>query len=224
MNPSQTDALRFAQNLPFYANGSLPANEQAWMEAYLAQHPQWQTDVEQARHERIASQSLRSDVPESMRLTVLKRQLAWPDAVVQAQPATHQNPRTVLTHPWLTGLLGMLLGGLLVTGAGIFMPHADPLPIALQSTAMSRGERRDCPTPQDIRISVSASMQWGELAQLLRKLQLQLVSGPDQDGEVWVRINQGASMTETLSLLRNSPAIEQALPARTSALPQPCTP
>jgi len=224
MNSPQTDEQRFAENLPFYVNGSLPTDEHAWMAAWLVQHPQWQAGVDQARYERIASQSLCSDVPESVRLALLQRELAWPDAVVQAQSVTQQNSRNVLTHPWLTGLLGMLLGGLLVAGAGIFTPHVNPTPIALQSTGLSRGERRDCPTPQDIRISLSASMQWGELAQLLRKLQLQLVNVPNQDGEVWVRINKGASMTETLSLLRNSPVIELALPASTSALTEPCPP
>lgn len=222
MNPSQTDALRFSENLPFYVNGSLPAQEQAWMDACLAQHPQWQTDVEIAQQERIVSQSLRSDLPESARLSRLQRQLAWPDAVAQAQPATHQNPRTVLTHPWLTGLLGMLLGGLLVAGSGIFVPDVNQPAHTAPDTAMHRGERRDCVGAQDIRISLSHSMPWGELAQLLLKLQLQLVHGPNQDGEVWARINQGASMTETLSLLRNHPAIEQALPASKPALTEPC--
>lgn len=224
MNSPQTDEQRFAENLPFYVNGSLPTDEHAWMVAWLVQHPQWQTDVDQARHERIASQSLCSDVPESVRLALLQRELAWPDAVVQAQPVTQQNSRNVLTHPWLTGLLGMLLGGLLVTGAGIFVPNVNPPTHTASNTAMHRGERRDCAGAQDIRISLSPSMQWGELAQLLRKLQLQLVNGPNQDGEVWVRINKGASMTETLSLLRNSPVIELALPASTSALTEPCPP
>lgn len=224
MNPSQTDALRFAQNLPFYVNGSLPAEEQAWMEACIAQHPPWQEDVEQARQERVNSQSLRSDVPESVRLTLLRRQLAWTDAIVQPQTATQQSPRTVLTHPWLTGLLGMLLGALLVAGAGIFVPHADPTPNALQSTALSRGERRDCSTAHDIRISMAPLAQWGDLAQLLRQLQLQLVSGPNQEGEVWVRADKDTPITETLRLLRNSPLIELALPARAPTEPQPCQP
>lgn len=224
MNLSQTDALRFSENLPFYVNGSLSFQEQAWMDAFLAQHPQLQSGVELARQERIDSQSLRSDLPESVRLSRLQRQLAWPDAIAQPQPFTRANPQAVLTHPWLIGLLGMLLGGLLVTASSVFVPSVTPSSNIAPDTAMHRGERGDCIGAQDIRISLSSSMQWGELAQLLLKLQLQLIHGPNQDGEVWARINKGASMTEILSLLRNNPAIEQALPASKPTLTEPCRP
>lgn len=222
MNSPQTDEQRFAENLPFYVNGSLPTDEHAWMAVRLVQHPQWQTGVDQARQERIACQAVHSDIAESVRLARIRSQLAWPDSTIQTQAPKQKNPRTVLTHPWLTGLLGMLLGALLVAGMGIRAPHGGPTTNAKQDAALHRGERRDCPVAQDIRISLSPSTQWGVLAQLLRKLQLQLVSGPNQDGEVWVRIDKGASMAETLSLLRNSPLIELALPASTPPLSPPC--
>lgn len=224
MNSPQTDEQRFAENLPFYVNGSLATDEQDWMAASLAQHPQWQTDVDQARQERIDCQAVCSDVAESVRLARIRSQLAWPETGVQTQATPKQNPRTVLTHPWLTGLSGMLLGAALALGIGLFMPHMNPTPNDASVSAMHRGERRDCAAAPDIRLALSPSTRWEDLTQLLRQLELQLVSGPNQDGEVWVRANSAAPLPETLRQLRNSPSIEQAMPANVTTAMKPCQP
>ena len=71
MNEPQTDELRFDENVPFYVNGTLAAQERSWMDSHLAQHPHKRADIEQAHQERLHSQGLRSNIPESVRLARL---------------------------------------------------------------------------------------------------------------------------------------------------------
>ncbi len=89
LNLSQQADLRFAENLPFYVNNSLPSDEHAWMQAYLTQHPQWQAEVVHAQQERAGSKAIHAETTEAVRLERLHHLLAWPDVAVQPQ---HSKP------------------------------------------------------------------------------------------------------------------------------------
>ena len=209
MNESQTDERRFDENVPFYVNGTLAAQDRSWMDGHLAQHPHKRTEIDQAHRERLHSQRLRSDIPESVRLARLYGELDWREAPVVAQNHRPQAARDVLTGPWITGVVGIVLGGLLVTGLGL-LPQAGGQ--TSPGMARFRGERVDCTQALSIRIALAPQAQWVHVLQMLRTLQLQVISGPNQDGEIWVRGAAGSSTPESLALLRNSPWVEQAIP------------
>jgi hypothetical protein len=209
MNEPQTDELRFDENVPFYVNGTLAAQERSWMDSHLAQHPHKRADIEQAYQERLHSQRLRSNIPESVRLARLYRELNWHPAPVTPQAQAPQGVRDVLAGPWISAVAGVVLGGLLVTGMGLLSPQGGS---TSQGLERFRGEQVNCTQALGIRIALSHQVQWLHVVQMLRTLQLQLVSGPNQDGEIWVRGVAGSSTPETLALLRNSPWVEQAIP------------
>lgn len=209
MNEPHTDELRFDENVPFYVNGTLAAQERTWMDSHLAQHPHKRADIEQAHQERQHSQRLRSNIPESVRLARLYRELNWNQAPVAPQAQAPQSVRDVLAGPWISAVAGVVLGGLLVTGMGLFSRQGSP---TSQGLERFRGEQINCTQALGIRIALSPQVQWLQVVQMLRTLQLQLVSGPNQDGEIWVRGASGSSTPETLALLRNSPWVEQAIP------------
>ncbi len=209
MNEPQTDELRFDENVPFYVNGTLAALERSWMDSHLAQHPHKRADIEQAHQERLHSQRLRSNIPESVRLARLYRELNWHPAPVAPQGQSPQGARDVLAGPWISAVAGVVLGGLLVTGMGLLSPQGGP---TSQGLERFRGEQVNCTQALGIRVALSPQVQWVHVVQMLRTLQLQLVSGPNQDGEIWVRGAAGSSTPEALALLRNSPWVEQAIP------------
>lgn len=209
MNEPQTDERRFDENVPFYVNGTLAAQERSWMDSHLAQHPHKRAEIDQAHRERLHSQSLRSDIPESVRLARLYRELGWNDIPVLGQNHSPQAARDVLTGPWITGVVGIVLGGLLVTGLGHLQPAGGPTSADL---ARFRGEQVDCIQALGIRIALAPQAHWVHVVQLLRTLQLEVISGPNQDGEIWVRGAASSSTPESLALLRNSPWVEQAIP------------
>ena len=206
----QPDEQRFALNIPFYVNGSLDDDEHTWMELYLAKHPEWQISVQHAQHHRAYSQSIRSHIPAAERLTRLLKKLGWNG---NATVTTHQKPngmRDKLTRSLISGLVGVTIGATIVA--------------MVSNLEATRGESKNCPQTQDIRIKLSPHLQWGNLAQLLRKLQLQVVSGPNQDGEIWLHLDKEPSISETIVLLRNSPGIEQAIPTNTGQTANACRP
>lgn len=210
MNAPQTDDRRFDENVPFYVNGSLAAQERRWMDSHLAAHPHKRHDIEQANQERLHSQLLQSEIPESERLARLHRELGWSQAPVNHKPDTQPPVRDVLTGPWISAVAGVVLGGLLVAGLGLLPQQGGPTNPGLEHY---RGGQNDCTPTPGIRIALAPQVQWVHLVELLRALQLQVTNGPNQDGEIWVRMTAGASTTETLALLRNSPWVEQAMPA-----------
>lgn len=219
MNEPQTDELRFDEHVPFYVNGTLAAQERSWMDNYLAQHPHKRADIDQAHQDRLHSQRLQTNIPESVRLTRLYRELGWSEATVHAQEQGAQAADDVLAVPWLTGVVGVVLGGLLVTGLGLVPASVAPTG---QDLARYRGEQINCAQAPSIRLALAPQVQWVNLVQMLRTLQLQVISGPNQDGEIWVRGAAGASTPETLALLRNSPWVEQAIPVEADRTAGPC--
>lgn len=210
MNAPQTNDRRFDENVPFYVNGSLEAQERGWMDNHLAANPQKRHDIEQAQQERLHSQRLDSEIPESERLARLYRELRWSQAPVNPKPDTPPPVRDVLAGPWISAVAGVVLGGLLVAGLGLLPQQGGP---TIPSLERYRGGQVDCTPTPGIRIALAPQVQWVQLVQMLRTLQLQVINGPNQDGEIWVRETSGTSTNETLALLRNSPWVEQAIPA-----------
>jgi hypothetical protein len=210
MNAPQTDDRRFDENVPFYVNGSLEAMERSWMDSHLAAHPHKRHDIQQAHQERLHSQRLRSEIPESERLARLYRELRWNQAPVNPKPDIPPPVRDVLVGPWISAVAGVVLGGLLVAGLGLLPQQGSSTNPGLE---LYRGGQIDCTPKPGIRIALAPQVQWVHVVQMLRTLQLQLINGPNQDGEIWVRETSGTSTTEALALLRNSPWVEQAIPA-----------
>lgn len=218
------DAERFAQDLPFWINGTLTPSAADWMEAFLHHHPALQAEVDHARNEWTFSQNIRSPLPQTIRLQRLMDTLRWPST---EQPKNRAAPRSdtqapagpspsgewlrIGGRPWLHVLGGSLLGiGLALTGASVWQGQQE-----LTSQPMHRGERLLCSQSAGVRVVFKPEMPWSELTQLARHLQLQIVQGPSEDGEVWLQAPQEAPTAQTLALLRNNPWVEQALAAPT---------
>lgn len=210
MISQHTDEQRFVLNIPFYVNGSLDDEEKKWMELYLAQHPQWQISVQHAQHHRSYSQSIRSYFTAEDRFARLLKKLGWNLALVEISQQKTIGIRSKLTRFWLSGLIGIIIGATFVA--------------ILHDLELKRGESKNCPQSENIRITLSPNIQWGSLLVLLREHKLQIVNGPNQEGEVWLHLHEGASTSQTLTLLRNNPSIEQATPIAPMQVTDGCRP
>lgn len=220
MNTTNSEEKKFLSSVPFYINGSLSSEEHAWMDAYLAQHPQHQAHITEVRLFFSYSQNIRSELSEEGRLVRLHKKLGWNESPTASNSTSQIRARHVLTWPWASGLIGVISGISIFFVIGQF--NATFWDRAHVTQEIMRSEQKNCQDKLDIRITPNPQVQWAELVQMLRKLQLQLVNGPTQDGEVWARANAGTSINETLVLLRNSPLIEQALPADPTNMANKC--
>jgi hypothetical protein len=228
MTPAQ-DVSRFRDNLPFAANGTLSHDEQAWMTAFLAQHPAFEHELLQAHHERMHSLGLASNIPEPQRLDHLLRELGWSNRDVlvtkhRASPSWRGlvSARSLANWGYVaSGLLGAAAASLWFMGlsSDALAPSQD----APGQSAIYRGASNDCSAVQRIRITLKPSQPWSAVVTMLRSMQLQISSGPTDEGEIWVLTHADTPLPQTLALLRNHPAIEQALPGIVQ-VPEACKP
>lgn len=215
LNPSNEQ--RFAEDLPFWANGTLSDQDSQWMQAFFDAHPELLNDVNEVHRQMALSQSAQWLTPEDVRLQRLWDELQWGNQQA-AKPASPDlrpidRPRTsgastAWWRPWLNVLGGGVLGvGLAFSMQSVWHRPSEMLPTSPQF----RGEPTPCADLPGIRVVFKPNMPWLAQVQLLRSLQLNLVHGPNEDGEVWLRAPLDAPMAQTLALLRNNPWVEQAL-------------
>lgn len=213
---SPSDEQRFAEDLPFWFNGTLSVQDAQWMQAYLDAHPELLSDVNEVQRKMTWSQTAQWLTPEDVRLQRLwdEFQGGNKQATIPASPDIRpiDRPRTgsattAWWRPWLNVLGGGVLGvGLAFSTQSVWQRPSEMLPTSPQF----RGERTPCADLPGVRAVFKPNMPWSAQVQLLRSLQLNLVHGPNEDGEVWLRASQDAPMAQTLALLRNNPWVEQA--------------
>ena len=212
---NQSDEQRFAEDLPFWANGTLSAQDAQWMQAFFEAHPEVLSDVNEVHRQMALNQEMQWLTPEDVRLQRLMDALQWgheqksnPAPPVNEPPARPRagNTITAWRHPWLNVLGGCVLGvGLALSIHSIWQAPGEMQPTSPQF----RGERTPCTDVPGVRAVFKPNMPWSAQVQLLRSLQLNIVHGPNEDGEVWLRAPQDVPMAQTLALLRNNPWVEQ---------------
>lgn len=220
---------RFLEDLPFWMNGTLNSHDAQWMDDFLKNHPEHQADVDEVNRHIAFSQNIEWVTPENTRVQRLLNALHWDRTappshtpIIQA-PSAKPRPRnttSVWSRPWLNVLGGSLLGmGLAFIILSAWQQHSNKEQLAPQF----RGGQSSCVETAGVRAVFKPDMPWSAQLQLLRSLQLSIVHGPNEDGEIWLRAPKDAPMAQTLVLLRNSPWVEQALPSQTEP-PGACPP
>jgi hypothetical protein len=223
MNHTSTHAeppeeQRFLQDLPFLVNGTLNTEETQWMQAWLAEHPEHEALLIQAHQERMHSQQLVSRVPQHVRVQRLLHELGWTN-LPQHADAEDAKGHSALTVSWKRTWMICLFGVALASAylAGVHSPTSTP-PID-----GVRGERAPCSGTWTIRIGLKPQAPWSELFTLLHQQDLQIVSGPTHEGEIWVKGSETMSQTLAIGELHKNPLVEQALPGAPTTT-DPCRP
>jgi len=183
---------RFDELLPFYVNGSLGTEDRAWIDRYLADHPQSQAELDWYRALTARLQDSAPKVPETIGLAqVLTRIRAEPPTLAQR----------------LTALLGSLglrpaaaFAGLAIFAVQFgFIVHllGTTRDDAVEMRALKATATDDRPM---LKLNFAPDAKESEIRLLLMSVQGRLTGGPGQLGDYYVAVPAGkeAAIAEQL--------------------------
>jgi hypothetical protein len=213
---------RFARDLPFYVNGTLDASDRQWMDDYLVSNPEDVYDLQLAQATRRMVQSTASDLPEDVRLERLlsawRRERAesngpekrsgtggalpsWMFAIHHWWTASWTNPR-----PWVAAAAMVVLVQAIIIG--MLWPND----VDQQAYRGVDSSRPVCATGPGWRIVLDPAAPHAEVVLLLRRAGVQLVHGPSESGEIWIKLGNGTDVVAAGLQLKASPLVEELVP------------
>ena len=214
---------RFDELLPFYANGSLSADDRAWVDDYLRAHPAARAELQW--YESLQTR-LREDVPAVSSEIGMERALRR----IRADRSASQGAREAAAsssldrlRTWLAGLLPQPMlrpafaGAMAVVAvqtiviATLFVERDDPSEIrALRASVVEKGPY--------LKVNFKADARETDIRMLLVEVHGSLAAGPGQLGDYYVRVpeQQLPASSEKLaaSAIVDAVAVVDALPAR----------
>ncbi len=184
----RSDYERFAEGLPWWANGTLGSDERRWMEEYAQQHPDAAAEqrVEQLLRVSLQTDAVADEVDAGL-AAVLRR-------VRQDDTSTSRRSRTGLAD-WLRGLgltprspAAILMGLLLILqftqwGNRFWTTHTEPM--VTEQWRSSGGTAAEGPF---LRMTFKPQTREEELRMLLARINGTIVAGPGQLGNYIVRV------------------------------------
>lgn len=202
---NQQERQRFAELLPFWANGTLNVADRQWVEDYRRQYPETQAEIEFLAQLQASSQSVTSKVPESQRL---KRVLAEWQA---SRPAPSLLSRLFESMRLPLRIPATAVATLVV----LFIVQSVLLVNEMSQPGQEqtyRGDKPECrATAPRLRVVFMPDAKHVEIVLLLRKLEINVQQGPSDIGEFWLTAPMGRSLDEALAMLRVSPLVEEAM-------------
>lgn len=218
----RTEHQRFQADLPFYVNGTLSADDQAWMESYISGHPLAQGTVDLERSLYAALQTQEESISEEEQLARFLREMP---ASIFVKPSAWQRlyGRLAQTPAYKAPSLSALWQ------QGIRLPApAFAVLVAMivsQAAFMAKGSLDEsehyrsqtltaCQKTPALKIIVKPDTRQADLVVLLRKVDASIVAGPSEMGELWLSVsgNRGAAIPAAIEQLRNSPLLNEVLP------------
>lgn len=210
---ARDEQIRFQELLPFYANGTLVAEDLAWFQRYVSLHPQSRAAVhaEQlwARHIQGAVDSMEVPAPEAEHMERVyarwqgqRQRPGWLRRVSQAWATPWRIPAV-----WVGAASAALLGQLAII-ATLMVGSA---------TAPMRGGLHTCQPEPLLRLTFRPNAAWHEVALLLRAQGWVLRDGPSENGHIWVALptgqtleaaRQAANIHPFMESVEVSPAVE----------------
>jgi hypothetical protein len=208
---SMNDEKRFALNLPFYANGTLEVKENEWMQNYILQHPEYAVELELAELEIKQVRQTKSSVAEDERVKKL---------IAQIRDIDHSTGGNIsrIKGNWLDKWLSGALAVGLMASVSLNYFQANQK----EDERLTRSVTKNCTMKSRIRITIQPTVSWIDVVQLLRKVQVQVVTGPNEIGDIWGEVAADTSMPEVLVVLRNSPMVEQVIAEEQKDAPKGC--
>jgi hypothetical protein len=215
---------RFDELLPFYANGTLSADDRAWVESYLREHPiaraelQWYESLQSRLREDVPAVSSEIGLDRAMRR--IRSESAAPRTAPRVQTASaFERLRTWLGSLSPQSMMRPALGAALavvVLQSGVIATlmngHDDSSEIrAMKASVVEKGPY--------LKVNFKADAREADIRMLLVEVHGSLAAGPGQLGDYYVRVPQEkelAAMTDKVaaSQIVDSVAVVDALPPR----------
>ena len=192
---------RFEELLPWYANGSLDAEDRAWVDAYLAQHPEAQSELEWFRSLQQRVQETAPAVPETIGLSKAMR-------LIQGdRPSLAERIGAFFGNFGLRPGVALAGFALVALQGGVILNMLDDVHDKADEIRALNAERVD--DGPLLKISFAPDAKEADIRLLLVQVEGDLTGGPGQLGDYYLRVPAGSEST-ALARVQANPIVQTA--------------
>lgn len=192
---------RFEELLPWYANGSLGAEDRAWVDAYLQQHPEAKSELEWYRSLQARVQENAPAVPPTIGLARAMRLIQGDRPTLSERIGAFFGNLGMRPSYALAGLaLVMVQGGVILNLLGHAREDADQIR-ALNAVRVEEGPM--------LKISFAPDAKEADIRMLVVQVGGELAGGPGQLGDYYLRVPAG-SEAAALAKVQSAPIVQAA--------------
>lgn len=175
---------RFEELLPWYANGSLGAEDRAWVEAYMAQHPESRSELDWYRSLQARVQENAPAVPATIGLARTMRLIQGDRPTLAERIGAFFGNFGMRPSYALAALAVMAVqGGVIVNMLGSARESADEIR-ALHAVRVEEGPM--------LKISFAPDAKESDIRMLVVQVHGELAGGPGQLGDYYLRVPAGS--------------------------------
>lgn len=192
---------RFEELLPWYANGSLGAEDRAWVDAYLQQHPEARSELEWYRSLQARVQENAPAVPPTIGLARAMRLIQGDRPTLAERIGAFFGNFGMRPAYALAGLaLVVVQGGVILNLLGHAREDADQIR-ALNAVRVEEGPM--------LKISFAPDAKEADIRMLVVQVGGELAGGPGQLGDYYLRVPAG-SEAAALARVQGAPIVQAA--------------
>jgi anti-sigma factor RsiW len=192
---------RFEELLPWYANGSLGAEDRAWVDAYLQQHPEAKSELDWYRSLQARVQENAPAVPPTIGLARAMRLIQGDRPTLAERIGAFFGNLGMRPSYALAGLaLVMVQGGVILNLLGNAREDADQIR-ALNAVRVEEGPM--------LKISFAPDAKEADIRMLVVQVGGELAGGPGQLGDYYLRVPAG-SEAAALAKVQSAPIVQAA--------------
>ncbi|VTU22576.1 anti-sigma factor family protein [Variovorax sp. RA8] len=192
---------RFEELLPWYANGSLGAEDRAWVDAYLQQHPEARSELDWYRSLQARVQENAPAVPPTIGLARAMRLIQGDRPTLAERIGAFFGNLGMRPSYAIAGLaLVMVQGGVILNLLGHAREDADQIR-ALNAVRVEEGPM--------LKISFAPDAKEADIRMLVVQVGGELAGGPGQLGDYYLRVPAG-SEAAALARVQGAPIVQAA--------------
>jgi len=204
--------------MPFYLNGTLSEEDQAFVEAYFSQNPSARDELNFSRAIREYSKNISGERPADAGLeTVLLKYRALKKA-----PSRLSKLREWCSEWGLSPAFAVAAAIAAIQAAFLMRPVVVPVGSSAEDLSAYRGIH--VPTTAltaDLKVSPSPNATYADLATLFSLNHCQVVHGPDAEGALWLKATDPRADLEGIAIaLKKSSEIDSAAVVKEEKLPK----
>jgi hypothetical protein len=193
--------MRFVELLPFYINGTLNADDMAFMNTYLANNSQSQSDLKFEYALRDAVKQIGAErAPDAGLARFMKdfRQL-------HQKPSTLDRIQTTFKNWGFTPAFAVAATIVVIQSTVMFNQQG-----MIPSTIYRSMTEEKAVAPQ-LKVIANNKASFSEITILLRQYGCKIVSGPSESGELWITVDDPSQLNNIQRNLIESKLVDEAI-------------
>ncbi len=197
------DLQRFRELLPFFVNGTLNEEEQAFFATYLSQHPELQAEVDFAQTFRSAVKAVGSERNEEAGLERLMTSIH--QSRKPSKPSFLGRWQYHCRDWGFTPAFAAMSVIVIIQSAVLLERWQQPVALSAYRSMP------EATVQAQLKVIINPGANFGDLVILLGQAGCHIVNGPSESGELWLSVDDKSRLIEVSEMLQASPSVADLL-------------